>query len=298
MTLSGFLVVNKCAGMTSHSVVNRVRRLIGQKKAGHTGTLDPFATGVLPVALGDATKTIQFLDESRKEYRAVMRLGLSTDTQDCEGRILQQREWQHLAHDQIFRVAEQFTGELQQIPPMYSAIKQNGVPLYQIARKGEEVTRAVRIIFIASLVIEKIELPQVTFCVNCSKGTYVRTLANDIGEILGCGAHLVSLARTASGPFTLDSGVNLEQLEEIVRTDTLDEYIVSARELLAHIDTIELDDAAARRIAHGVAPGPGNVLFGKWPERGARVLLERDGSLLAVAEGNSLESVRLLRVFV
>jgi tRNA pseudouridine55 synthase len=298
VTLSGFLVINKDAGLSSHAVVGRVRRLTGQKKAGHTGTLDPFATGVLPLALGEATRYIQFLDESHKEYRAVMRLGESTDTQDFTGTVINQRNWRTVTDTLLDSVARSFTGPLLQIPPMYSAIKKDGVPLYLIARKGGEVKREPRSILIDSLIIEKVDFPDITFKVSCSRGTYVRTLAHDMGETLGCGAHLVSLSRTRSGPFTLESAVTIEQLAEIIDKGELADLIALPQKHLSHISAIELDDTSAKRMFHGVAPAPCNLLGGKWPGPGERVLLQRDGALLAVAEGATADSVRLLRVFV
>jgi tRNA pseudouridine55 synthase len=298
VTLSGFLVINKNAGISSHAVVSGVRRLTGQKKAGHTGTLDPFATGVLPVALGDATKVIQFLDESRKGYRAVMRLGAVTDTQDFTGIILEQRDWSHITGSLIHQVVGRFIGAVQQIPPMYSAIKRDGIPLYRIARQGGEVERELRDITVYSLVIEKIELPDVTINVSCSRGTYVRTLAHDIGAALGCGAHLISLERTCSGSFSMESAATLEQLAVSIEKDELSSLIIPQWKLLSHLAVIELDDLAAKRLYHGVPPGPGGVKNGEWPLNGQRIMLWKDGLLLAVAEGVNSESVRLLRVFV
>lgn len=298
MTPSGFLVINKSVGVSSHAVVNRVRKLTGQKKAGHTGTLDPFATGVLPVALGDATKFIQFLDESLKEYRAVMRLGESTDTQDCTGNILCQRDWQHISADLIHAVAREFIGPLLQLPPMYSAIKQNGVPLYRIARNGGEVTREPRGIVIHSLTVESIDLPEVTFSVKCSRGTYVRTLANDMGERLGCGAHLVSLCRTRSGPFLLESSVTVEQLEEALGHGGLNSLLLTPETLISDMGVLELNETATKRLMHGVAPVRSGIECGKWPEKGERVLLKGNGLLMAAAEAVSDDSLHLLRVFV
>ena len=201
--MNGFIVVDKPSEMTSHDVVNIIRRLTGQKRAGHTGTLDPFATGVLPLALGEATKVIQFLDEACKEYRAVMKLGETTDTQDCTGNAIDLGDWRNITPDDVTRVVSAFTGRVSQLPPMFSALKHKGVPLYKLARRGDEVIREKRDIEVFSLVIERIELPLVAFTVRCSRGTYVRTLAHDMGGELGCGAHLVSLQRTASGPFHL-----------------------------------------------------------------------------------------------
>src|SRR6185369_4487832 len=210
--MDGFIVVDKPAGMTSHDVVNAVRRLTGLKKVGHTGTLDPFATGVLPVALGEGTKAIPFLDETRKEYRAVMKLGEATDTQDCTGTVTGCTDWHAVKPADVERVATGCTGKISQVPPMFSALKRNGVPLYKLARRGAEVEREARKIEIFSLDIENIDLPEVAFTVSCSRGTYVRTLAHDMGAALGCGAHLVRLQRTVSGPFALARAVPLDRL--------------------------------------------------------------------------------------
>ncbi|HXC93405.1 MAG TPA: tRNA pseudouridine(55) synthase TruB, partial [Geobacteraceae bacterium] len=186
----GFLAVDKPSGMTSHDVVAILRRTFQQKKIGHTGTLDPFATGVLPIALGEGTKAIPFLDESFKEYQAVLRLGISTDTLDFTGEVIAEREWGQITPEMVFATIPGFTGSILQTPPMFSALKRNGVPLYKLARNGETVEREPRRIEIQSLRIDRIDLPYVAFTVRCSRGTYVRTLADDIGEVLGTGAHL------------------------------------------------------------------------------------------------------------
>ena len=202
--MTGFLIVNKPAGMTSHDVVNRIRRITGQKKAGHTGTLDPFATGVLPVALGEATKAIPFLDESVKEYKAVLQLGIRTDTQDCTGTVIAESDWRAVTAGELADLFVTFLGEQRQQPPMYSALKHNGTPLYKLARQGVTIDRKLRDIFIHSITVEDISLPEVSFTVRCSRGTYVRTLAHDIGEKAGCGASLAKLQRTATGPFQIE----------------------------------------------------------------------------------------------
>jgi len=300
VTLNGFLVLNKQAGMTSHSVVSRVRRLTGEKKAGHTGTLDPFATGVLPVALGEATKAIQFLDESEKEYCAVMRLGQSTDTQDCTGSVTLERDWHHVTPELLAGIAEEFTGNLLQIPPMFSAIKQNGVPLYRLARKGSEVERAARQICIHSLSIDKMDFPEVAFTVRSSRGTYVRTLAHDMGERLGCGAHLTSLCRTKSGPFTLVKSPTLDELADLLTQHGIQDLLLTPQHILSHLREQELNETAARRVAYGSVPSREEVVSGDWAVHGERVMLVRNGQLLAVAEGvsrNGVETLRLLRVF-
>ena len=232
--MDGFIVVDKPAGMTSHDVVASVRRLAAMKKVGHTGTLDPFATGVLPVALGEGTKVIPFLDESVKQYRAVMRLGESTDTQDCTGTIIRSGTWQGITPVRIEETARLFLGRGSQVPPMYSALKRDGVPLYRLARKGEEVHREPREIEIFSMVIDRIDLPDVAFTVSCSRGVYVRTLASDLGDRLGCGAHLVELRRNASGPFTLDQALPLEKLAVASGRGELPALLISCHAALSH----------------------------------------------------------------
>ena len=305
MTMNGFLVVDKPAGMTSHDVVSAVRRIAGMKKVGHTGTLDPFATGVLPVALGEGTKAIPFLDESVKEYRAVMLLGAATDTQDCTGKTIRQGEWRHLSPAAIEEVVLEFVGKGSQIPPMFSALKREGVPLYKLARKGEEVHRDPRAMEIYSLCIERIEPPEVAFTVRCSRGVYVRTLANDMGERLGCGAHLTALRRTASGPFHLDQAVLLDTLTVAGREGKLSDHVISCRDALAPMVHLPLNGQGLGRVNCGISPIHDD--FHQVPEvglaSGERVCLCHDGSLVAVAENGSAAwpekgvKLRLLRVF-
>lgn len=299
--MDGFIVVDKPAGMTSHGVVAAVRRIVGQKKAGHTGTLDPFATGVLPVALGEGTKAIPFLDEGEKEYRAVMRLGVATDTQDYTGTVLREGNWQQVLAEDVKRVCSRFVGKIMQLPPMFSALKRDGVPLYRLARRGEVVEREPRQVDIMSLDILDIDLPLVTFEVRCSRGTYVRTLAHDIGEALGCGACLTELRRTRSGPFTLSDAVTLDQLEQRALSATLDELVLSPHAALAHLPDFSLRPEAIRRLVNGIAPARDDIEYA--PEvaaAGSRLVrLSRGGNLLAVAEavGGEDKTFRLVRVF-
>jgi len=303
--MDGFIVVDKPAGMTSHDVVSVVRRLAGMKKVGHTGTLDPFATGVLPVALGEGTKAIPFLDESVKEYLAVMRLGESTDTQDCTGNIIRQGVWQGVTPDLVREAAAHFLGRGSQVPPMFSALKRNGVPLYRLARKGEDVPREPRSIEIFSFVIDRIDLPEVSFTVSCSRGVYVRTLASDLGDRLGCGAHLVQLRRRRSGPFTLAQAVSLENLAEVTGRNGLPDLLISCYEALSPLRDIPLTDRGAAQVATGIVPEAGEMTIppGETPGTGERVRFSRNGALLAVAElpadgwPGSGEKPRLLRVF-
>ena len=303
--MDGFIIVDKCAGMTSHDVVSSVRRLVGMKKVGHTGTLDPFATGVLPIALGEATKAIPFLDESVKEYRAVMRLGASTDTQDLTGAVIRQGEWRDVSPARIADTFRLFIGRGSQVPPMYSALKRNGVPLYRLARKGEDVHREPRDIEIYSLVIDRMDLPDVTFTVRCSRGVYVRTLANDIGDRLDTGAHLVELRRIASGPFRLENALSLEDVAVVTGRKSLDDHLISCHAALEHLRDLPCTEEGARRIARGIAPEAADLAaLPDSPLRPMeRVRCSRNGRLLAVAEAtvggwpDSAEKLHLARVF-
>ena len=211
--INGFVVIDKPAGITSHDVVSRVRRILHIKKVGHTGTLDPFATGVLPIAVSDGTKVIPFLDEGSKTYEALLRLGVTTDTLDMTGAVLSETDVSHITQHQFASSLSRFTGAITQIPPMYSAIKQNGQPLYKLARQGVEVERKARDVEIYSLELLSFNVPLVAVRVVCSRGTYVRTLADDIGQTLGCGAALQELRRTASGPFRIEDAMTLAELE-------------------------------------------------------------------------------------
>lgn len=212
--MDGILNINKPGGMTSHDVVLRVRRIFRMKKVGHTGTLDPETTGVLIVCLGKATQAVRFLTNHDKEYEGTMVLGISTHTQDSSGRILEKVDELGVSQAEVREVAKHFQGEIEQIPPMVSAVHHQGRRLYQLARQGKLVKRTPRQIKIFSFKILKVELPKVRFSIVCSKGTYVRTICADIGEALGCGAHQSELVRIRSGPFHIKNSVTLEQLRE------------------------------------------------------------------------------------
>ncbi|MEW6686233.1 MAG: tRNA pseudouridine(55) synthase TruB [Candidatus Edwardsbacteria bacterium] len=218
--MNGWLIVDKPKGWTSFDVVAKIRGITKERKVGHTGTLDPQATGVLIIALGKATKLIQFIAQTDKEYLATIRLGITTDTFDSEGKILKTKEAPQLSRNKIEEVLSQFRGEIEQLPPMFSAIKSQGKKLYQLARKGITVERKSRKVKIKKLQIENIDLPFLTLRIECSKGTYIRSLANDLGEKLGCGAYLHQLVRLRAGQFRLEQAVKMEQLnslEEIQR---------------------------------------------------------------------------------
>lgn len=299
--MNGFIVVDKPAGMTSHDVVHVVRRITGEKKAGHTGTLDPFATGVLPVALGEGTKAIQFLDESRKEYRAILKLGETTDTQDLTGAVTCRAEWRALSPEDIERAVAGYRGRISQVPPMFSALKHQGVPLYKLARRGAEVIREPREIEIFSLVIDHLNLPEVAFTVSCSRGTYVRTLAHDIGAKLGCGAHLVRLQRTVSGPFNLSMALPLERLAALAKEGGLADIIISPYEALAHLPDLQVNDRGRALVANGVVPDLEDFTrLASTPfSAGDRMRISLEKRLLAIAEitAENNRVMRLVRVF-
>jgi tRNA pseudouridine55 synthase len=212
-TPDGVLLVDKAPGMTSHDVVAIVRRRLQMKKVGHCGTLDPIATGLLLLTLGRGTKIQDLLMSEDKEYSGTMILGLSTDTQDSAGNVLEERAVPELDEATIRAAFEKYAGDFYQMPPMVSAIKQGGVPLYKLARQGKTVEREPRLVHVYRHAIDRIALPEIDFTVLCSKGFYVRTYAHDIGETLGCGAHLKNLRRTKSGRFKVDGAITVEELK-------------------------------------------------------------------------------------
>lgn len=285
--IDGFFLIDKQAGMTSHDVVSAVRRIAGQKKVGHTGTLDPFATGVLPVALGEGTKAIQFLDEAFKEYQAVMMLGVATDSQDCTGKVIETAEWRHVTPDAVVDVCTSFLGRQSQMPPMFSALKRNGVPLYKLARQGADVDRETRDIEIASCAVDWVKLPEVAFTVRCSRGTYVRTLARDMGHALGCGAHLVQLRRIKSGPFFINDAVTLDTLSQRFKTGFDSLGLVSPFTALSHLKNFILSDRGAAKVRQGISPRLDDFLFtpDTYPAHNELVRFSISGeNLVAVAE--------------
>ena len=219
--VNGIVNVYKEKGFTSFDVVAKMRGIFHQKKIGHTGTLDPDAEGVLPVCLGKATRVCDLLTDKDKVYEAVLLLGQATDTQDITGSVLHQADVDK-SEDEIRKVMEQFVGEQEQVPPMYSALKVNGQKLCDLARKGIEVERKSRKITVFSIDILKMNLPEVTIRVHCSKGTYIRTLCNDIGEALGCYGCMKSLLRTRVDRFTLDQALTLGEIEQLVQSEQLD----------------------------------------------------------------------------
>ena len=224
-TPDGVLLVDKAEGMTSHDVVALVRRQLEIKKVGHCGTLDPIATGLLLLTLGRGTKIQDLLMSEDKEYVGTLTLGASTTTQDREGEIVEQRPVPHLSADQIRSAFEKYRGDFYQMPPMVSAIKHGGVPLYKLARQGKVVEREPRLVHVYRQSIDRIALPDIDFTVLCSKGFYVRTYAHDIGETLGCGGHLKTLRRTKSGRFTVDGAITVDEIRNGSRQDVLNRLL-------------------------------------------------------------------------
>lgn len=214
---SGVLLVDKAPDMTSHDVVAIARRALDTKKIGHCGTLDPMATGLLMLVIGRATKIQDLLMSEDKEYEGTITLGVSTGTQDRQGEVLETRPVPDLSPEEIEAAFASFTGEFEQMPPMVSAIKKDGVPLYKLARKGQTIEREPRPVRVTGYRVTRIALPEIDFTVNCSKGFYVRTYAHDIGEHLGCGGHLSALRRTRSGRFTLERSVSVADLKSAPR---------------------------------------------------------------------------------
>ena len=233
--INGVINVYKEPGYTSHDVVAKLRGILKQKKIGHMGTLDPNAVGVLPVCLGKATKLCDLLSEKDKTYTATLLLGTETNTQDTTGKVIQQAEPDALAalsEEKVFETIKSFIGEYEQIPPMFSAIKINGQKLYNLARRGEVVERPARHCKILNITVTKMELPRVDLHVTCSKGTYIRTLCNDIGKVLGVGGCMEKLIRTKVERFEVKESISLSQIEEYRDNGTLDQYITPVDEML------------------------------------------------------------------
>jgi tRNA pseudouridine55 synthase len=281
--LDGVLLLDKPIGLSSNDALIRVKRLYLAKKAGHTGTLDPLATGLLPLCFGEATKFSQDLLEADKTYEATMRLGIRTATGDAEGEAIETRE---VSCDEAAVVAAmaRFLGDIVQVPPMYSALKRDGKPLYEYARAGQTVEREGRQVTILALEMLSCALPDVTFRVTCTKGTYVRTLAEDIGEALGCGAHLVALRRTGVGALTLEHAVTLDALSDAAEGER-DQWLQPVDALLSTFPAVQLDDEATRRFLHGQRLRMADLVLTNEAANAGRVrVYAAQGKLLGVAK--------------
>jgi tRNA pseudouridine55 synthase len=248
----GFLIIDKPLTWTSFDVVARVRRLVGERRIGHAGTLDPLATGVLPLALGRATRFVEYLSDASKAYDAVVHLGVSTTTYDREGEVTHTADPAQIPNiGPVEAALAGFRGPQEQLPPMHSAVKQDGKRLYELARAGQEVERRPRPITIYRLDMIEYTPPRLRLAVECSKGTYIRTLAHDLGAALGCGAHLAALVRTRHGPFALAEAVTLETLEAAVAAGTWTQHLQPVDTALAHLPSFTLDADEARRVRQG-----------------------------------------------
>ncbi|MEW6657576.1 MAG: tRNA pseudouridine(55) synthase TruB [Thermodesulfobacteriota bacterium] len=274
---SGILLIDKPAGPSSFEAVRRVKRAVKVRKAGHAGTLDPFATGLLLLCLGEATKLVPFLMPEPKTYRASVKLGEETDTQDPTGRVIARSE-KLPEPQQIYEAAARFLGEIEQIPPMYSALHHQGERLYKKARRGETVAVKPRKVTIYELTVQELALPLVTLEVTCSQGTYIRTLAADLGRTLGCGGHLAALRRLQVGPFRVEQALTLEAMEEMAGEE-LASRIIPLAECLPGFRALAVGPEDAAHLRHGrTLPWPGNHLG-----QGERVRVLAGGDLLAVA---------------
>jgi tRNA pseudouridine55 synthase len=286
--VNGVLLLDKPVGMTSNEALQRVKRLYGARKAGHTGSLDPLATGLLPLCLGEATKVSAFLLDADKRYQVRARLGVITRTADAEGEIIATAPWEGVEEACIRALLPRFTGEIEQLPPMYSAVKHKGERLYNLARQGIEVEREPRRITIYRLELTEWAPPELSLDVHCSKGTYVRTLAEDLGNAAGCGAHVSGLRRTGVGPYGADGLVTMVQVEAAAQEGypVLDALLLPMQSALAHWPELRVSDDAAYYMKQGQP-----VLVPQAPSRGWVRLYTKNGQFLGV--GSILDDGRV-----
>jgi tRNA pseudouridine55 synthase len=274
--MTGILNIDKPAGWTSHDVVGKVRRLLGQKSVGHAGTLDPLATGVLLVCVGQATRVAEYLMAGRKVYRATVQLGLTTDTYDSEGATVATAAVPDLAHDDLTRALAHFIGTIAQVPPAYSAIKQDGVPAYRKARRGDAITLAARQVTIHDIALLSWQPPYLVLDITCDPGTYIRSLAHDLGQALGCGAALAQLRRLRSGRFGIEDAVGLDELIAASQAGQIAHYVHPIRVALYELAPVVVDAAAAARLTHG-QPIPCPIA----PAQDEGYALAADGTVIA-----------------
>ena len=308
--LNGVLVIDKPKGWTSHTVVDRVRKLLKVKKAGHGGTLDPLATGVLPVYLGEGTKLVSFNLDGPKEYLVTMKLGQETDTLDAQGEVISEKDCFFCSREMIEEALNPFRGEITQIPPLFSAIKVRGKPLYKRARAGESPPLKERKAMIHGLQLEQISLPFVRLAIQCGRGTYIRSLCAEIGKVLGCGAHVVELRRLRSGPFTIQQALSWDRIPPLIERKEIQRKIIPLTEGVETSAKIEVGKETAEKIRHGRLLYLRDLPQGsrKKVRKGERIsLLQGESALLAIAEAradeesigadNNIPILHLLRVF-
>jgi tRNA pseudouridine55 synthase len=276
--ISGWLIVDKPAGPTSTAVVNKVRWALGAKKAGHAGTLDPEATGVLAVAVGEATKTVPYITDALKAYVFTIRLGQATNTDDAEGEVIASSDTRP-TDDQIKAALGPFVGDIMQVPPKFSAVKIDGERAYKLARSGEDVELAARPLWVEELIVtDRPDADHVVLEMTCGKGGYVRAIARDLGEVLGCYGHVVRLRRVWSGPFDAKDGITMDQVEELARTPELDSFLRPLEEGLADLPELRCTPEGAARLRNG---NPGMV-FASDVEYGDECWASLDGQAVAV----------------
>lgn len=281
--VEGFLNIMKPPGMTSHDVVGFLRRILSQKKAGHCGTLDPGAAGVLPVALGRATRMIEYVPHDIKAYRAELHLGVATDTGDAFGRILSVRPVRSYTEEEVDRVLRSFIGFITQKPPAASAIKVRGKRLYQYHRQGEQVEIPVRSVRVDSLTVVNMSDDRLMLDIVCGGGTYIRSLAADIGDMLGCGACMSFLVRTMSGPFHLRNAIPLNEIESVSRKGIISCALISPAEALNHLPSLTVESGEEKMILNGVTIS-GDFGLHLESEKTTVLVRSESGALIAVAE--------------
>jgi len=304
--VDGVLTMKKESGWTSHDVVAKIRHLLGGVKVGHAGTLDPAATGVLPVLIGRGTRIAEYLVEWDKEYRAVLRLGETTDTQDATGTVLARHTTDLVTPEAIHAVVGRFRGPIEQVPPMFSAVKVGGVPLYKSARAGKAIARDARTIVIHTLEVEAIQQRDVTLRIVCSKGTYVRTLCADIGGALGVGGHMLTLERRRVGPLTIDQALTVDEVVTRHALGRLGDDLLSLDRALAQLGIVVVDEQTADRVRHGAPVPVAKILRWEWAadgERGSHKPVRihaLDGRLVAIGKcpDNLRDALKVEKVLV
>jgi tRNA pseudouridine55 synthase len=289
MNLSGVLVIDKPTGVTSHDVVQELRGILGIRRIGHTGTLDPRASGVLLACVGKGTKVAQFLTGYDKEYQAMIKLGATSDTYDAEGEIQESPEECKVSPERIKDAVDSFRGEVWQLPPLFSAIKYKGKRLYQYAREKEKVERTKRRVEIKDITIENLNVPFVELKVSCSKGTYIRSLAHDVGQKLGCGAYLFSLKRTRVGPFTLTDALSPERISEVKKEGRIEEALISIEEALAHLPSVAVREDSVAKVQNGAPLVPSSVssVKGSFARDQSVSVTDEKGKIIAIGKALS-----------
>ena len=290
--MNGVINIFKNKGMSSFDVVRKVRKVSNEKKVGHTGTLDPEATGVLPVCLGKATKIIDYIMKEEKSYFVKFKLGIKTTTYDLEGEIIEEKDWSNVKEEEVLEAINSFKGEIMQVPPMYSALKKDGVRLYDLARKGIEVEREARKVTIYDISDIEISLPYISMNVSCSKGTYIRSLCYDIGEKLSTGATMVELKRTRTSVFLEEDSINIDDLDE----NNICEKLISIEEALSSYEKLHINDKYKKLFLNGVNVGDKRALKDKAEKNKLYRVYDEEDSFIGLGklDGNGFKIEKLL----